>query len=65
MGMGMGMGISQRENQKYMPHTIEVNFLQQLRLDFFGINFPSHPRSQLPFLTFCGKGNKGKGAQSP
>ena len=42
--------------------------LQPLRLDFFGIDFPSHPRSQLPFLTFCGQAgqqNKGKVAQIP
>ena len=39
--------------------------LQPLRLDFFGINFPSRPWSQLPFLTFSGQDNKGKGAQIP
>ena len=38
---------------------------QPLRLDFFGINFPSLPRSQLPFLTFRWQDNKGKSAQSP
>ena len=41
---------------------------QPLRLDFFWINFSSHPRSQLSFLTFSGQAgqhNKGKGAQSP
>ena len=42
--------------------------LQPLRLNFFGINFPSYPLSQLPFLTFhrqSGQQNKGKGAQIP
>ena len=28
----------------------EVISLQPLRFDFFGINFPSHPHSQLPFI---------------
>ena len=40
--------------------------LQPLRLNFFEIDFPSHPRSKLLFLTFrehSGQQNKGKGAQ--
>ena len=32
--------------------------LQPLRLDFFIIDFPSHPCSQLPFLAFCGQENR-------
>ena len=32
--------------------------LQPLRLDFFGINFPSYPRSKLSFLIFCGQYNR-------
>ena len=43
----------------------EVIPLQPLRLDFFGINFPSYPQSQLPFINFRGQVNKGKVAQSP
>ena len=31
---------------------------QPLRLDFSGINFSSHPRSQLPFLAFCGQAKR-------
>ena len=38
---------------------------QPLRLNFFGINFPSHPCSQLTFLTFRGQDNKGESAQNP
>ena len=43
----------------------EVTPLQPLRLNFFGINFPLHPRSQLPFLTFRGQDNRGEIAQIP
>ena len=32
-----------------------------LWLDFFGINFPSHPRSKLPFFNFCGQDNRTRG----
>ena len=39
--------------------------LQPLILNFSGINFPSHPRSQFPFLNFCGQDNKGEIAQIP
>ena len=35
--------------------------LQLLRIDFFVINFPWHPRSQLPFLTFRGQDNRTRG----
>ena len=42
--------------------------LQPLRLNLFGINFPLHPCSQFPFITFRGQveqQNKGKDTQSP
>ena len=35
--------------------------LQPLRLKFSGIDFPSHPRSQLPFITFRGQDNITRG----
>ena len=35
--------------------------LQPLKLDFFGIDFPSHPRSQFTFLTFRGQDNRTRG----
>ena len=35
-----------------LTRLLEGTLLQPLRLDFFGIDFPSHPLSQLPFLTF-------------
>ena len=35
--------------------------LQLLRLDFFGIDFPLHPCSQLLFLNFCGQDNRTRG----
>ena len=38
---------------------------QPHRLNFFGIEFPLHPYSQLPFITFCGKDNRGKVVQIP
>ena len=34
------------------------NPLQPLRLDFFIINSPLHPYSQLSFLNFCGQDNR-------
>ena len=34
--------------------------LQPLRLDFFGINSPSHPCSQLPYLNFAASITRGK-----
>ena len=33
------------------PHALmQGNPLQPLRIAFFGIDFPSHPRSHLPFI---------------
>ena len=34
---------------------------QPLWLEFLGIDFPSHPRSKLPFITFSGKDNRTRG----
>ena len=35
-----------------------LNPLQPLIIDFFGIDFPSHPCSQLTFINFCGQDNR-------
>ena len=39
----------------------EGTLLQPLRLDFFGIDFPLHPRSQLPYLFVLIAGRKTRG----
>ena len=39
----------------------EITLLQPLRLNFYGIKFPSHPCSQFSFLTFCRQDNTTRG----
>ena len=51
-----------------LTHLYKVTPLQPLIFDFFLIDFPSHTRSQLPFLTLhrqARQHNKGKDAQIP
>ena len=38
-----------------LAHLYKGTPLQPLRVDFFGIEFTSHPCSKLPFITFCGQ----------
>ena len=57
-----GINNTFRFNSKYsllkllctLVRLYEVTPLQPPRIDFFEIDFPSHPCSQLPFLTFRG-----------
>ena len=45
----------------YPRALIRGNYLQLFRLNFFGIDFPSHTWSWSQFLTFCGQYNITRG----